>query len=382
MKKQVLIIGGYGRIGSSVARDLAIYTNSEITITGRKPEANIKEIPVSRISSGVKYLALDLADKERVKNIIHSYDKSSRNLVIHCAGPFHHRDANVLKNCIEAGINYVDVSDYRGFTRKALAYSEAAKQAEVTAIINTGVFPGISNSLARQSVEQFDEPEEIHLSYVVGGSGGAGVTVMRTTFLGLQNNFDAWINGKWQSIKPYSNRQVIDFPKPYGKIGVYWFDMPESFTLPTSFPVKTVTTKFGSFPDFYNHLTWMTAHLFPVSWLKNSEVIEFLSQVSYKMTQVTDKYSGTGVAIQAKVIGKKSGKKADFCSSIIHKDTATVTGIGAGGIAQLILSGKLHKPGVWSVENSLSTELFEQVMQSRGFVKNYGEKSVVYQIEN
>ncbi|NEO53922.1 MAG: KR domain-containing protein [Okeania sp. SIO3B5] len=378
MTNQVLIIGGYGRIGSSVARDLATYTNSEITITGRKSEVNIKEIPIP----GVKYLALDLADKERVKNIIHSYSKSAGNLVIHCAGPFHYRDTNVLKNCIEAGVNYVDVSDSRGFTRKALEYSEAAKQAGVTAIINTGIFPGISNSLARQSVEQFDEPEEIHLSYVVGGSGGAGVTVMRTTFLGLQNHFDAWINGKWQSVKPYSDRQVIKFPSPYGKIGVYWFDMPESLTLATSFPVKTVTTKFGSFPDFYNYLTWMTAHLFPVSWLKNSGVIEFLSQVSYKMTQFTDKYSGTGVAIQAKVMGKKSGKKADFCSSIIHKDTANVTGIGAGGIAELILSGKLNKPGVWSVENSLSTELFERVMQSRGFVKNYGDKSMVYQSLN
>ena len=378
MTNQVLIIGGAGRIGSSVARDLATYTNSEITITGLKPEANIKEFPIS----GVKYLALDLADKERVKNIIHSDSKSSINLVIHCAGPFHHRDANVLKNCIEAGINYVDVSDYRGFTRKALAYSEFAKQAGVTAIINTGIFPGISNSLVRQSVEQFDEPEEIHLSYVVGGSGGAGVTVMRTTFLGLQNHFDVWINGKWQSVKPYSDRQVINFPSPYGKIGVYWFDLPESLTLATSFPVKTVTTKFGSFPDFYNHLTWMTAHLFPVSWLKNSGVMEFLSQVSYKMTQFTDKYSGTGVAIQAKVIGKNSGEKADFSSSIIHKDTATVTGIGAGGIAELILSGKLNKPGVWSVENSLSTELFEQVIKSRGFVKNYDDQSVIYQLKS
>ncbi|NET46154.1 saccharopine dehydrogenase family protein [Okeania sp. SIO2B3] len=378
MTNQVLIIGGYGRIGSSVARDLATYTDSEITITGRKPEANIKEIPIP----GVKYLTLDLADKERVKNIIHTYSKYSGNLVIHCAGPFHHRDTNVLKNCIETGINYVDISDHRGFTSKALEYSEAAKQAGVTAMINTGIFPGISNSLVRQSVEQFDEPEEIHLSYVVGGSGGAGVTVMRTTFLGLQNHFEVWKNNKWEFVKPYSDRQVIDFPKPYGKIGVYWFDMPESLTLATSFPVKTVTTKFGSFPDFYNHLTWMTAHLFPVSWLKNSGVVEFLSQVSYKMTQVTDKYSGTGVAIQAKVIGKKSGKKADFCSSIIHKDTATVTGIGAGGIAELILSGKLNKPGVWSVENSLSTELFEQLIQSRGFVKICSEKSVVYQVGN
>lgn len=137
MTNQVLIIGGYGRIGSSVARDLATYTDSEITITGRKPEANIKEIPIP----GVKYLALDLTDKERVKNIIHSYSKSSENLVIHCAGPFHHRDTNVLKNCIEAGVNYVDVSDYRGFTRKALEYSGAAKKLELQQLLIQEFFP-------------------------------------------------------------------------------------------------------------------------------------------------------------------------------------------------------------------------------------------------
>ncbi|MGD1703114.1 hypothetical protein [Dapis sp. BLCC M229] len=40
----------------------------------------------------------------------------------------------------------------------------------------------------------------------------------------------------------------------------------------------------------------------------------------------------------------------------------------------------MKKPGVWSVENSLSTELFERVMNSRGFVKICSEKSVVYQV--
>ena len=44
---------------------------------------------------------------------------------------------------------------------------------------------------------------------------------------------------------------------------------------------------------------------------------------------------------------------------------SAATGIGTGSIAQLILEGKLTKPGVWSVEQALSTELFERSMQSR-----------------
>jgi saccharopine dehydrogenase-like NADP-dependent oxidoreductase len=360
MTDRVLILGGRGRIGSSVAQDLVAHTQSQVTVTGRQttPEVVAKQEAESR----VQFLALDLAEQERLEKAI-----ASHNLVIHCAGPFLYRDASVLKTCIEQGVNYLDVSDNRAFTRKALALRDAAAEKGVTAIINTGIFPGISNSMVRHDVEQLDQAERIHLSYVVAGSGGAGVTVMRTTFLGLQQPFEAWIDNHWQIVKPYSDRETIKFPAPYTKAGVYWFDMPEAFTLVDSFPaVKTVITKFGSVPDFYNHLTWIAAHIFPSSWLKNPNGIEFLSHVSHRMTAVTDRFSGIGVAIRSEVKGQKDGKSTSVCSTLVHENTAVAAGAGTGSLAELMLIGKLNKPGVWPVEQALSTELFEQTMQSRG----------------
>ncbi|MBE9124600.1 MULTISPECIES: saccharopine dehydrogenase family protein [unclassified Coleofasciculus] len=359
MTDRVLILGGQGRIGSSVAQDLIAHTQAQITVTGRqvKPEAAVSQ----KAQPQVEFLALDLADHEGLRRAI-----ASHNLVIHCAGPFLYRDTSVLKSCIEEGVNYLDVSDNRSFTRKALACSEAAAAADVTAIVNTGIFPGISNSMVRHDVEQLDEAERIHLSYVVAGSGGAGVTVMRTTFLGLQEPFEAWTDNQWQLVKPYSDRETIQFPAPYGKVGVYWFDMPEAFTLVDSFPVKTVITKFGSAPDFYNHLTWIAAHIFPSSWIKNPKGVEFLSQVSHQMTQVSDRFSGIGVAIRSEVKGQKEGKPITVCSTLVHENTAVAAGAGTGSIAQLILTDQLHQPGVCPVEQALSTELFEQTMQSRG----------------
>lgn len=357
MTNRVLIVGGRGRIGSSVAQDILTYTDAEITVTGRNPEGSILPgLPPDR----VQYQALDLADTAALSKAV-----SQSNLVVHCAGPFHYRDAGVLKNCIESGVNYTDVSDSRSFTRRALELRETAKNAGITAIINTGIFPGVSNSMVRRDVEQLDTAEHIHLSYVVGGSGGAGVTVMRTTFLGLQTPFDAWIDGKLRPIKPYTDRETIEFPAPYGKTGVYWFDMPEAITLPETFPVKTVITKFGTFPDLYNHLTWFVAKYWPDSWLKNNSVIEFLSYVSYGMTSVTNSFSGVGVAVRSQVSGIKNGKPTQVCSIAVHPNAAAATGIGTGSIAQLILEGKLTKPGVWSVEQALSTELFEESMQNR-----------------
>ncbi len=359
MTDQILILGGRGRIGSSVAQDLIAHTQAKITVTGRKTSS---EVDVSQQAEPrVQFLALDLADRETLREAI-----ASHNLVIHCAGPFVYRDASVLKTCIEQGVNYLDVSDNRAFTRKALACCDAAATAGVTAIVNTGIFPGISNSMVRHDVEQLDETERIHLSYLVAGSGGAGITVMRTTFLGLQQPFEAWIDNQWQVVKPYSDRETIRFPAPYGKAGVYWFDMPEAFTLVDSFPVKTVITKFGSIPDFYNHLTWIAAHIFPPSWIRNPGGVEFLSHVSHRMTSVSDRFSGIGVAIRSEVTGYKDGESATVCSTLVHENTAVAAGAGTGSLAELMLMGKVNKPGVWPVEQVLSTELFEQTMQSRG----------------
>ena len=351
MSKKVLVVGGYGRIGNSVAQDLIKHTDAEVTITSRQARSGIKPF---------KSLVLDLNDCQTLQQAISNYD-----LVIHCAGPFHHRDGRVLLSCIDAGVDYIDVSDHRSFYQRVIQNRDRAISAGITAILNTGIFPGISNSMVKQGIEEFDRPQKIHLSYIVAGSGGAGLTVMRTTFLGLRNKFSAWIDGKWQDTSPYTEREVIEFPAPYGKTGVYWFDVPETYTFADSFPVETVITKFGSLPDWYNHLTWITAHVFPEAWVTSPKGIEFFSQVSYAMTKVTDRFSGTGVAMRAEITGEKAGKPHTYCSTMTHHDTAVAAGYGTGAIAQLVLEGKLKQPGIYPVEQALSTELFVEIMDSR-----------------
>jgi saccharopine dehydrogenase-like NADP-dependent oxidoreductase len=83
------------------------------------------------------------------------------------------------------------------------------------------------------------------------------------------------------------------------------------------------------------------------------------------MTAVTDRFSGIGVAIRSEVTGHKGGKSTRVCSTLVHENTAVAAGAGTGSLAQLMLMGKLQQPGVWPVEQALSTELFEQTMQSR-----------------
>lgn len=356
--QRVLIIGGCGRIGSSIANDILAHTDAEVTITGRNPQLGAAAL--ERLGAKVQFQVLDLANPTQLRDAVAKAD-----LVVHSAGPFHHREANVLRTCIQQGVNYTDVSDERSFTRRALALKDEASEAGVTAIINTGVFPGISNSMVRQGVEALDEADSIQLSYVVAGSGGAGVTVMRTTFIGLQRPFEAWLDGNWQPVKPYTARETLEFPQPYGKANVYWYDMPEAITLQETFPVQNVITKFGVVPDFYNHATWAMAHWLPPAVLRNPKTVEFLAHVSHAMTDVSDRFSGTGVAMRCDIQGQRNGEAVHYVSTFAHPSAAVATGLGTGSVAELLLSGKLNQSGVYPVEQALSTDLFETAMDSR-----------------
>ncbi|MGD1948226.1 MAG: saccharopine dehydrogenase family protein [Leptolyngbyaceae cyanobacterium] len=356
MVSKVLILGGSGRIGRSVAADLLRHTEVAITLTGRRFQVGFKLHPRQR------YQSLSLDDQGGVRDAIAVHD-----LVIHCAGPFRTRDFYVLSQCIEQSTPYIDVADSPDYVSEALAFNRVASLAGVTCIVSTGVFPGISNSMARQGIEQLVQPQHLHLSYLVAGSGGAGVTVMRTTFIELQTPFTAKVNGQQVSIQPYSDREVLSFPAPHNhNAGVYWFNTVEALTLVNSFPqLDSVITKFGSLPDIYNRLTHSMT-LLPPSWLQQSTTIEFLSQVSYAMTQVTDRFSGTGITIRLAIQGQYQGQAATYLAHTTHPDTAEAAGYGAGSIAQLILSGQLSSPGVRPVESALPTPLFQKTLAMRG----------------
>jgi saccharopine dehydrogenase-like NADP-dependent oxidoreductase len=362
---QVLIIGGSGRIGRSVAADVVTYTAAEVTLTGRQAKAPFV------LHSRQRYQPLTLAHEAAVEQLIAEHD-----LIVHCAGPFRARNHHVLLSCIAQGKPYIDVADSPDYVSQALSYHPAAQAAGVIAVISTGVFPGISGSMVRQGIEQLESAEEVHLSYLVAGSGGAGLTVMRTTFIELQTPFKSKINGKWQAIAPYSQREVIDFPR-YGKAGVYWFNTVEAVTVADTFPeLKTIITKFGSMPDYYNRLTWLMARS-PAAFLKNPSVIEALSHISYKMTQVSDRYTGIGIAMRIQVEGTKDGHRATYIATLDHEDTAFCAGCGTGAIAQLILSGNLTKAGVWPVEKILSTALFEETLKQRHLnIKQFIKQSI------
>ncbi len=126
--KKITVLGG-GMVGSAIAADLA--KKYEVTLCDIN-EDRLKELS-SRLS--IKTIKKNLTDKSQIKEAIKEAD-----LVVGAVPGF--MGFETLKTIIEAGKNAVDISF---FDEDPFKLDELAKKNNVTAIVDCGVAPGLSN---------------------------------------------------------------------------------------------------------------------------------------------------------------------------------------------------------------------------------------------
>ena len=143
MKKKILVLGA-GLVGKAIAIDL----NKEYDVTAL--DINPQNLKPLADRYGIKTMAKDVADFAGLKNIVQPFD-----LVIGAVPGF--LGFETLKAVIEGGKNVVDISF---FARDAFELDELARKENVTAIVDCGVAPGMSNVLlgyhhARMHISSF-----------------------------------------------------------------------------------------------------------------------------------------------------------------------------------------------------------------------------------
>ena len=131
-RKRVVILGG-GMIGSAMATDLAGEVDWDIAV------ADVRSTALERLPSRgrVATLHADLADPSEVRRLAAGYDLVLGALP--SAIGF-----QTLRAVLEAGRDYVDISF---MPEDALALDTLAVQRGVTAVVDCGIAPGVSNMM-------------------------------------------------------------------------------------------------------------------------------------------------------------------------------------------------------------------------------------------
>jgi saccharopine dehydrogenase-like NADP-dependent oxidoreductase len=357
MTQRLLVVGGSGRIGSAVVRDLLRNSEAALTIAGRsrpRLEAAAAALPGC---VDIRTLDLDSATVAELTCIVRGYD-----LVLLCVGPFRARPPSLMLACISAGVNYVDVCDDRRATAERLAFDATARAAGVTALIDTGTFPGIDNVLVADALARNPGADSVHLHFLCQGSGGGGFGVLQTTFIAVSRPYAELHEGAWQHMPSYGLRQRVAFAEPIGHRPVYGFEVPEIWSLAESLPqLRTVTSRFGTTPDLWNWATWALARLpnslrNDLTWLDNAAT--FMIPWVHRL----DHLAGEALAIRIDVQGPGVHEVIHFFAP----STTEAVGWATGAAAHMMLDGAIAGPGVLLPEKAIPPAAYMAALQARG----------------
>ena len=152
MKKKVVVLGG-GMIGSAMAMDLSRREDWDVTV------ADLRAEPLARVARayGVATVEVNLSDPDAVRGLAGGYDLVLGALP--SAIGF-----QTLRAVLEAGRDYVDISF---MPEDAWDLDGLARERGVTAVVDCGVAPGISNMMAGFAARRLDPCDRVEI--YVGG---------------------------------------------------------------------------------------------------------------------------------------------------------------------------------------------------------------------
>ncbi|TVU03761.1 hypothetical protein EJB05_50699, partial [Eragrostis curvula] len=295
---RVLVLGGAGRVGGSTATALSKLRPDLSILVGDKNREKGESF-AAKLGEQSEFVEVDTRNASMLENALQGVD-----LVVHTAGPFQREQkCAVLEAAISTKTAYIDVCDDTDYSWRAKGFHEQAKAAGVPAITSAGIYPGVSNVMAAELVhaarsENDCEPERLRFFYYTAGSGGAGPTILTTSFMLLGEDVTAYNKGEEIKLKPYSGVLNIDFGKGVRKKNVYLLNLPEVKSTFKILGVPTVSARFGTAPFFWNWGMQAFANFLPVEFLRNKNKVLKLVQFVDPLVRAVDGIAGERVSMR------------------------------------------------------------------------------------
>ncbi|KAK1576299.1 hypothetical protein Q3G72_012745 [Acer saccharum] len=343
---RVLILGGSGRVGGSTAIALSnLSPQLQIVVGCRNMEKGAAM--VDKLGKNSEIAQVNIDNMDSLETALRDVD-----LVVHAAGPFQQAEkCTVLEAAIETKTAYVDVCDDTSYAFRAKSLNYRAKAANIPAITTGGIYPGVSNVMAAELVraarsESKGEPKRLRFSYYTAGTGGAGPTILATSFLLLGEEVVAYNKGEKIKLKPYSGMLSVDFGKGIKTKDVFLLNLPEVRSTHEVLGVPTVSARFGTAPFFWNWGMAAMTKLLPAEYLRDRSKVQQLVKWFDPVVRAVDGIAGERVSMR---VDLECSDGRNTVGVFSHKKLSVSVGNATAAFALAVLEGSTQ-PGVWFPE--------------------------------
>jgi saccharopine dehydrogenase-like NADP-dependent oxidoreductase len=264
---RVVVVGGAGAMGRWTLRDLTESEGVDEVVAADLDGARAREAAgwaAARSGSNgtarVSGMALDAGDGQALRRAFEDAD-----VVCNCA--VHATNLPVMEACASTGTHYVDLGGLFHTTRRQLAMHDRFVAAGVTAVVGMGGSPGTTNVLAALAGRDLEVVEEVEVR--LGIADFAPSTAPVPVPYAIQTLLDEFAvpamtfrEGALIEVPAMSEQEVLDFPRPVGRVRVGHTLHSEVATLPLHFAdrgIRSVSFKVGFPADFMDKLALLTS---------------------------------------------------------------------------------------------------------------------------
>lgn len=188
-----MIYGANGYTGQLIARAAAA---DRPVLAGR----NAERIEGLARELGCQARVFDL-DRPRLDGV---------SLVLHCAGPFVHTSAPMVRACLDAGVHYLDITGEIGVFESIMALDAEAKRRNVTLLPGAGFDVVPTDCLAAMLARRLPGATELALAF----KGGAGLSAgtQKTILEGIGEGGAIRRDGRIVRVPTLFDTREIPFP--------------------------------------------------------------------------------------------------------------------------------------------------------------------------
>ena len=311
------------------------------------------------------------ADKtEEVAALIREYKP---DLVMNLALPY--QDLKIMDACLAEGVSYLDTANYEPedtakFEYKwQWAYRDRFRQAGITALLGCGFDPGVTGVFSAYALKHhFDEINYIDILDCNAGDHGYPFATNFNPEINIREvsaKGSYWENGKWIETDPMQIKRVYNFPE-IGERDMYLLHHEELESLALNIKGIKRIRFFMTFGQSYlTHLKFLEnvgmTSIKPVMY-EGREIVplQFLKALLPDPSSLGPRTKGK-TNIGCIFRGKKNGEEKNcyiynVCDhescfkEVGSQAVAYTTGVPAMIGAEMLLTKKWAKPGVFNVE--------------------------------
>lgn len=362
MAYRILILGGYGQFGGRIVRTLAAEPQCHVVIGGRHrvpAEAMATALQDEGMAATVAAAALDTQAPDFAAQLI----RIRPDLVIHTAGPFLDRRYSVARQCIAAGVNYIDLADNREFVLGIGALQAEAQAKGVLVVSGASTVPALSAAVVDHFRPQFARIDHIDIGITPGSRAPRGRSTIESVLAYCGKPYRVWCRGRWTQAYGWQNLRSVRYPR----IGKRWFancDIPDLELFPPRYQV-TGGVSFGAALE----LRSMQFSVWGLSWLTRIGLIRSWQPCAGPLKSASDLLGHFGTdrgGMHVHIDGlDAAGKPHRILWFLIarHGDGPIIPCLASIILARKLMRGQLTVTGARHCVDMLTLAEFEAAVQ-------------------